>query len=403
MREGRDWLERFLPSASGPPRILAIGEGWSARLALEQGDVGASLEHEEWDEQLWRAREVLDRGGDIIGWLRLTDHLSNSLHLQGRFADADALLAEAVERCQTPESAWLRAELMLTRAVNAQDSGDFARERVATLFEDAIQAAQVAGHDRARAQAIGRMTITLSPQASSSSDARTEIERAFRLSEEVGDRRNSARSAVVAAVLALADQDQAAAAAWFVRCLDISVAIGYWHGIAWSVMGVTGMAAHAGRLVDGARLHGAMRPRIDQISAETPEIQITAYNRLVELMRNELGERFEAECQAGNERAWTVTVDDARRIAAELSGAAQSATRPSGNGRRSASTAALTERELEVLGGLAAGQSYPEIASALAISDKTVMRYTVNVYRKLAVRGRAEAVAHALRTGLVTA
>jgi predicted ATPase/DNA-binding CsgD family transcriptional regulator len=403
MREGRDWLERFLPSASGPPRVLAIGEGWSARLALEQGDVGASLEHDERDEQLWRAREVLDRDGDIIGWLRLTDHLSNSLHLRGRFADADALLAEAVERCQTPESAWLRAELMLTRAVNAQDSADFARERVAALFEEAIDAAQVAGHDRARAQAIGRMSLTLSPQRRLSADARTEIERAFSLSEELGDRRNSARSAAVAAVLALADHDQAAAGTWFVRCLDISVSIGYWHGIAWSVMGVTGMAAYAGRLVDGARLHGAMRSRLDQISTETPEIQITAYNRLVEMMHNELGETFEAECQAGNERAWTVTVDDARRIAAELSGAAQSATRTSDSGRRSASTPALTERELEVLGGLVAGDSYPEIASALAISDKTVMRYTVSVYRKLAVRGRAEAVALALRTGLVTA
>ena len=164
MREGRDWLDRFLPSASGPPRVRALGEGWSARLALEQGDVGASPEREERDEQLWRAREVLDRGGDVIGWLRLTDHLSNSLHLQGRFADADALLAEAVQRCQTPETAWLRAELMLTRAVNAQDSGEFARERVVALFEEAIDAARLAGHDRARAQAIGRMSITLPPQ-----------------------------------------------------------------------------------------------------------------------------------------------------------------------------------------------------------------------------------------------
>jgi predicted ATPase/DNA-binding CsgD family transcriptional regulator len=401
MQEGRDWLDRFLPAASGPPHVRAVGEGWSARLALEQDGVGTAPECDDRDEQLWQAREVLAAGGDDSEWLRLTDHLSNSLHLQGRFADADALLAEAVQRCRAPETAWLRAELSLTRAVNAQDSGEFGRERVAALFEEAIDAARLAGHDRARAQALGRMSITLPLHTPAAIDARTEIERAFRLSEELGDRRNAARSAVVAAVLALADQDRAAAATWFVRSLDVSVAIGYWHGLAWSVMGVAGMAAHAGRLVDGARLHGAIRPSLDQVSKETPEVQLTAYHRLVDVLREGLGETFEDECRTGNERDWTVTVDEARRIAVELSGDTRQAAHPSHGRPRHRRSIELTERELAVLRELAAGHTNEEIASALAMSQSTVMHHTVSVYRKLAVRGRAEAVAHALRTGLV--
>ena len=400
IREGRDWLARFLPSADGPLRVRAIAEGWSARLALEQGDIRESTGSDDRDERLRWARDVLDREGDVAGWLRITDHLSNSLHLQGRFAEADALLAEALQRCRTAETAWLRTELMLTRAVNAQDSGEFVREHVVALFEEATRAARLAGHDRARAQAIGRMTITLPPHAPFITDARAEIEQAFRLSQEHGDRRNAARSAVVAAVLALADNDRAAAATWFVRSLDISVAIGYWHGVAWSVMGVTGMAAHAGRLVDGARLHGAMRPRLDHISKETPQTQITAYHRLVDLLREGLGVNFEAECREGNERAWTATVDEARRIAAELSGDTKHVNQRSRR-RGPRGNPDLTERELDVLGELVAGHTNQEIASALAISHKTVMHHTVSVYRKLAVRGRAEAVAHALRTGLV--
>ena len=191
----------------------------------------------------------------------------------------------------------------------------------------------------------------------------------------------------MAAVLALADHDRAAAATWFVRSLDISVAIGYWHGVAWSVMGVAGMAAHAGRLVDGARLHGAMRPRLDHISKETPQTQITAYHRLVDLLRDGLGENFEAECRVGNERPWTVTVDEARRIAAELSGDTKHATQRSRRRRGPRRNPELTERELDVLGELVAGHTNQEIASALAISHKTVMHHTVSVYRKLAVRG----------------
>jgi predicted ATPase/DNA-binding CsgD family transcriptional regulator len=401
MREGRDWLDRFLPSASGPPRVRAVGEGWSARLALEQGDVGAPAERAERDDQLRQAREVLDLGGDATGWLRLTDHLSSSLHLQGRFADADALLAEAIERYWTPETAWLRAELMLTRAVNAQDSGEFSHASVMALFEEAAAAAALAEHDRARAQAIGRMTVTLPSQTALVTEARTEIEHAFRLSQEIGDKRNAARSAVVAAVLAIADENRPAAAAWFVRSLDLSVAIGYWHGVAWSVMGVAGMAAHAGRLVEGARLHGGMLSRLDDVSQETPQSQLTAYGRLVDALRDGLGDAFENECRIGNDRPWTVTVDEARRIAAELSGGGEEEPpRPSADRPRSPRPRDLTSRERAVLAELVAGRTNREIAGALGISERAVMRQTASVYRKLAVRGRAEAVAHAARTGV---
>lgn len=61
----------------------------------------------------------------------------------------------------------------------------------------------------------------------------------------------------------------------------------------------------------------------------------------------------------------------------------------------------LTEREREVLAELVHGHTNQAIAVALGIAPKTVMHHTVNVYRKLGVRGRAEAITHALRTGLV--
>lgn len=61
----------------------------------------------------------------------------------------------------------------------------------------------------------------------------------------------------------------------------------------------------------------------------------------------------------------------------------------------------LTPRELDVLEQLVAGGTNSEIADVLGLTAKTVMHHTVAIYRKLGVRGRAEAVAWALRSGTV--
>jgi DNA-binding CsgD family transcriptional regulator len=61
------------------------------------------------------------------------------------------------------------------------------------------------------------------------------------------------------------------------------------------------------------------------------------------------------------------------------------------------STSLLSRREQEVLHHLSRGASNKEIAATLVISLNTVERHLANIYRKLGVRGRAEAVAWAVR------
>lgn len=58
---------------------------------------------------------------------------------------------------------------------------------------------------------------------------------------------------------------------------------------------------------------------------------------------------------------------------------------------------ALSCREAEVLGLLAAGRSNHQIAQALFLSPRTVQRHIANVYLKIGVHCRAEATAYALR------
>ncbi len=63
--------------------------------------------------------------------------------------------------------------------------------------------------------------------------------------------------------------------------------------------------------------------------------------------------------------------------------------------------AALTNREVQVLQLVARGMRNKEIAAELNISDETVQGHVKNILAKLAVHDRTEAVAVAVRRGIV--
>ncbi len=64
-------------------------------------------------------------------------------------------------------------------------------------------------------------------------------------------------------------------------------------------------------------------------------------------------------------------------------------------------TAALTPREREVLQHLTRGSSNKEIANALCVSENTVKNHLKNILAKLHLQNRVQAVAFALREGIV--
>jgi len=61
----------------------------------------------------------------------------------------------------------------------------------------------------------------------------------------------------------------------------------------------------------------------------------------------------------------------------------------------------LTQREQEVLAGVARGERSKEIAAHLGITERTVRAYLTNIYTKLNVDSRASAVAVAMERGLL--
>jgi len=61
----------------------------------------------------------------------------------------------------------------------------------------------------------------------------------------------------------------------------------------------------------------------------------------------------------------------------------------------------LTPREIEILRWLVEGKKIREVARALGISERTMRNHLRNIFRKLGVTDRIQAILHAVRTGLV--
>ena len=93
----------------------------------------------------------------------------------------------------------------------------------------------------------------------------------------------------------------------------------------------------------------------------------------------------------------TATTDESVPIEGGVSGAGTPVTATVEGVRR----LALTERELQVLRGMADGKSNAEIGRELFVSEDTVKTHARRLFRKLGARDRAHAVAAAFRAGLV--
>jgi DNA-binding NarL/FixJ family response regulator len=61
----------------------------------------------------------------------------------------------------------------------------------------------------------------------------------------------------------------------------------------------------------------------------------------------------------------------------------------------------LSDRELEVMRGIAAGKTVKEIGAGLALSEKTISTYRTRLLEKMQMQSNAELVQYALREGLV--
>jgi DNA-binding CsgD family transcriptional regulator len=222
--------------------------------------------------------------------------------------------------------------------------------------------------------------------------------------------------------------------------------IGYAFGEVQSAWGAAFLAARSGRQLDAIGLDDALGEELPSIERSMPAVLISEYVKALRDARlaaglpagrrstghgwgwlrstamdvvTELGRadntatEVSPGLESGNSPA---SVEHAARRAALVTagpvatGAGNTALSapgglPAQNGRQSKDgpRSAITARELQILAAIASGQTNAQIAGELFLSTKTVMHHSTSIYRKLGVRGRAEAVALAYRSGLLRA
>ena len=131
-----------------------------------------------------------------------------------------------------------------------------------------------------------------------------------------------------------------------------------------------------------------------------PVVMLSMHDRPVFVRRAmEIGAAGYVLKSAGSDevvRALQVAVSGGVHLQGEIAGPALGTLRPNGgNGH-------LSPRECEVLARIADGMGNKQIARTLSLSEATVKSYLRTAFERLGANSRAEAVATAMRLGLIT-
>lgn len=204
----------------------------------------------------------------------------------------------------------------------------------------------------------------------------------------------------MAATLALQTGDLTTAAAHCADCLRHAQRQGSWHDLPYGLLLLALVAARLGDLSDAARLHALVSGRLEALRPGLPPFLYHSYVDAMRSVRVRLGGTAFDALVAGRTDPGEDSLVWPLAYAVRAAGVEDRAPAPTRGG--SVGTERLTPREREVLLELVTGATNNQISVRLGMAPKTVMHHSVSIYRKLGVRGRAEATAWAFRNGLVS-
>lgn len=375
IRQGIAAYERLLREPGLPAgELAALGTAWWCRLRAEDGDGETAA-------TLAEARASLTGAARR----RADEHLAHVLLLDGDVQAARDVAAAMRSAAAGRGDAYGEAAalVLLSRAAQHADEADHA---IASARR-ALALAERLGQRRLMARAERALAELRAPGA----DPRRLLLATLDSYESVGDRRGTVLACVNLGGAAIDAGDLEAAAGWYLRALREARALDYRHGEAFALAGTAAVAVLAGRPSDAIALHGSLLAATPAAPRIVPPDEWAGYLRLVEQARTALGPAGSADAAALATPVWSRALERAETLASELAA-----------GPPARERTPLTPREREVLEHLAGGATNRQIAGRLHLSPKTVMHHASSIFRKLGVRGRAEAVDAGHRLGLLS-
>ncbi len=408
----RDYFLAFAESAE--PELYGANQiAWFDRLETELGNLRAAIG--------WSVES-----GDIPASLRLTSSLYRFWEVRGYYREAYARLVNMLSLPAARDRTSVRAKALHAAGYIQWVECDYAEARL--LLEEALAIAREVEDQRELEKAV----LLLGPVLYSLGEyeaARLSLEEGLLLARKLQDRRAIAWSLVAMADLAqlqgnteqaqglykesigllreledkglfaftlrrlglvmLADQDYERSRVLCQESLELTVAIRNRRGVAACLVGLAGLAIAQGYCVHAVRLLAAVDTLLNDIAAHLLLTDQVEYERHLKSVRAQLDsptfDRAWAEGQSMTmEQAVSYALgSDEPEVAQPQQPASQSPADP------------LTERELEILRLLASGLATRQVAQQLFLSVGTVKWYLNQIYSKLAVHSRIQAITRA--------
>lgn len=369
--------------------------------------------------------------------LRLVTSIWRFAYTRGHILETRAWLARALERA--PERTALRAKALSGAGVLSNMAGNVGATRAA--YEEALDIAREVDDPRTMATALSGLgdlaMIDLDTReaerryeeaehinirlddARGIAVAQTNLGNAYwssqriqdalklneaarRLYESVGDQRGVAWSLTNVGKLAAGQKQYGRAIANLSGAMELYDLLGDRSGIAETLESFALVGAGVGDFTRGATLLGAADNLRKILGHPIPRQDLELYEEMSRRIRQELGEDFATHWDTGQ----GLHLDDAIALGIGIEAPELTAKAPElGSGdasRRIIESRGITDRELEVLQYLGAGESDKQIASRLFISVRTVQTHVQNLLNKFDASSRSAAVARAFRDGILT-